>query len=216
MDKQKTRGMAGTIMVIMVLGLLISISTAYIKMVQTETQVQGMIDNSDRALDAAFSGVNFVMAVAQGQKILFDAALVTNRYYFTRTIPLPGDWYAIGTATFVAANYPNATGSDWFYLNESLDLFDYGDTGSSTKPYHFRAISYPAIVAGAIQPGSYTIKAQGRFLVYDSTLTNVLATYTSQIIAECEINFPRKVIQLKRWRYMPFETDTNFFEAASY
>lgn len=216
-NRNKQNGMAGTIMVIMVFGLLVTISTAYMKMVQTETQVQGMIDNSDRALDAAFSGVNMVMAITQGQKEMFDPAMANKRRYFTRPTPLTSDWTAIGTASFVLGNYPNVIRTDWFYLDENLEMFNYGETGSNTKPYHFRVISYPGITgAGAIIPASYTIKAQGRFQVYSSNLIIVVATYTSQIIAECEINFPRKVVQLKRWRYMPFESDTNFFKAVLY
>lgn len=213
MNRKEPRGMAGTIMVILVFGLLISISTAYIKMVQTETQVQGMIDNSDRALDAAFSGVNFVITVAQSQKQMFDQSLVAQRRYFTRTSPVGSDWAGIGL-TFSAVTYTNATSSDWFFLNESLSLFDYGDTGNSTKPYHFRAISYPHTIGSVIQSDSYIIKSQGRFLIYNGT--TVTATYTSQIVAECAIKFNRKVIQLKRWRYMPLQTDTDFFKADRY
>ena len=207
--------MAGTILVIMVFGLMVSISTAYIKMVQTETQVQGMIDNSDRALDAAFSGVNFVIAVAQSQKDFFLPGMAAQRRYFTRGTPLGTDWAGIGL-TFAAATYPNATGSDWFYLNESLDLFDYGETGSSTKCYLFRTISYPdtGTTGSTIQTGSYLIKSQGCFQIYSGT--SVIATYTSQIIAQCNVDFNRKVIQLKRWRYMPFETNTSFALAIRY
>jgi len=211
--------MAGTIMVIMVFGLLVSISTAYIKMVQTETQVQGMIDNSDRALDAAFSGVNMVMAITQSQKLMFtdDSTIAKERRYFIAPAPLTTDWTTGLNTPFSAAVYPNATNTDWFYLDESLATFDYGETGSSTKPYHFRVTSYPGTTAaGVIIPASYTIKAQGRFLVYSGDSTSVLATYTSQIIADCEINFPRKVVQLKRWRYMPFQSDLDFFKAVRY
>lgn len=212
--------MAGTIMVIMIFGLLISISTAYIKMVQTETQVQGMIDHSDRALDAAFSGVNLVMAVAQGQKIMFtnDASTAKERRYFIR----PGgfgatDWGGLNILAPTTAVYNNATSSDWFYLNDNLSLFSYGDTGSSTKVYHFRVTSYPGTDnVGTIIPASYTIKAQGRFLVYSEDQVTVMATYTSQIIAECEINFVRKVIQLKHWRHMAFQTDNDFYKAIRY
>ena len=221
MNIEKPRGMAGTILVILIFGLLVSISTAYIKMVQTETQVQGMIDNSDRALDAAFSGVNMVIAILQSQedKIPFinDTTTVKSRIYFIRPGYLSTDWLGININPLTSASFPNATSSDWFYLNESLDLFDYGDTGSSTKPYQFRTHSYPGTTgAGVIIPASYTIKSQGRFLVYGPDQTTVLATYTSQIIADCSIDFTRKVIQLKRWRYMPYEDNASFAKAVYY
>lgn len=212
--------MAGTIMVIMILGLLVSISTAYIKMVQTEIQVQSMVDHSDRALDAAFSGVNMVMAIAQSQKLMFenDPSTAKLRRYFIRPAHLTNDWSLISIANLDTASvYTNATNSDWFYINENLSLFSYGETGSSTRPYHFRVTSYPGTDSGGtIIPASYTIKAQGRFLVYNLAQTEVLATYTSQVIAECVINFPRKIIQLQRWRYMPFQTDADFYKAIRY
>ena len=222
MKIEKPRGMAGTILVILIFGLLVSISTAYIKMVQTETQVQGMIDNSDRALDAAFSGVNMVIAILQSQKgkVPFenDPSIAKSRIYFIRPSHLSTDWSLINISNLdTASTFVNATSSDWFYLNENLDLFDYGETGSSTKPYQFRVHSYPGTDAGGtIVPASYTIKSQGRFLVYDSNRTTVLATYTAQVIADCAIDFTRKVIQLKRWRYMPYEDNASFAKAVYY
>lgn len=218
MNKNKPQGMAGTILVIMVFGLMVSISTAYIKMVQTETQVQGLIDNSDRALDAAFSGVNFVMAVCQGQKLMFenDATKAKERRYFIRPSHLSTDWSLLNVANLDTSSiYKNATDSDWFFLNDHLSLFDYGDTASSTKPYQFRVVSYPSTDgAGIILPASYIIKSQGRFLTYSSNI--VTATFTSQIIAECEVNFTRKVIQLKRWRHMPVQASDTFPLAVRY
>lgn len=213
--------MAGTIMVILILGLLVSISTAYIKMVQTETQVQGMIDNSDRALDAAFSGVNMAIAVLQSQedKIPFqnDPSIAKTRIYFVKPAYLSTDWSLINIGSLNSTTFPNATSSDWFYLNENLSFFDYGETGSNTKPYQFRVHSYPGTDGGGtIIPASYTIKSQGCFLVYAADQTTVLATYTSQIIADCAIDFTRKVIQLKRWRYMPYESNASFAKAIYY
>jgi len=224
MNNKKPRGMAGTIMVILILGLLVSISTAYIKMVQTETQVQGMIDNSDRALDAAFSGVNMTIAILQSQKsgniripFINDPTTAKERIYFVRPGFLSNDWSLINIPTLSAVSFPNATASDWFYLNENLSFFDYGETGSSTKPYQFRVHSYPGTDGGGtIIPASYTIKSQGRFLIYGSDKTTVMATYTSQIIADCAIDFTRKVIQLKRWRYMPYESNASFAKAIYY
>lgn len=214
--------MAGTIMIILVFGLMVSISMAYIKMVQTETQVQGMIDNSDRALDAAFSGVNMTIAILQSQKLTFtdsEVVAASRTYLIRNPVYALGDWGGINIFVPLPANFPNqfcnATASDWFYLDDKLNLFDYGETGSSTKPYQFRINSYPGTTnVGVIIPASYTIKAQGRFLVYGGD--RVIATYTSQIIADCEINFSRKVVQLKRWRYMPFQSDTDFFKTVRY
>lgn len=213
MNIEKPRGMAGTILVILIFGLLVSISTAYIKMVQTETQVQGMIDNSDRALDAAFAGVNANIAILQAQKdkpvFENDVGTAAKRIYF---VPSVATWGGIGLT--YGGTYSNATGSDWIFIDDKLSLFDYGETGSSTKPYQFRLHSYPGTIGSTIQPGSYTIKAQGRFLVYATDQTTVVATYSSQIIAECEIKFNNKVIQIKRWRYMPFEGDDPSFGQA--
>ncbi len=211
-NTSKNRGTAGTIMVVMVFGFLMTISTAYIKMVQTETEVQGMIDHTDRAMDAAFSGINYTMAVAQTKKEMFmdDVTEAKKRLYF---IGAGTTWTTALGLTFNLTNFPIATTTDWLFLNESLQLFEATDT--ATQAYRFRIHSYPGVSApGTIAPGSYTIKVQGQYRVFSGA--TVVSTFSTQLIAQCEIKFASKVVQLKRWRQMKYQVSADFFKASAY
>ncbi len=218
-----TRGMAGTIMVLLIFGLLMSVSTAYMKMVQTEIEVQTMVDHTDRAVDAAFSGINYAIAVAQTNKSMFEnsVAACASRTYITSfsnsnwseiQMPSGTSWNNTKVKTLVAS-----VPSDWLFLNKQLTNYLVDDQ-SASPPYHFRVTSYPATSATAVaDPSKFIIKSQGRFLTYDSTKTYVLATFTAQIIAECKINFARKVVQLSRYRLTGYDaTDTKFYKSTAY
>ncbi len=214
---QKT-GQAGIIMIMLIFGLLMTVSTAYMKMVQTEVAVQNMVDQSDRAMDAAFSGINYAIAIAQENRSMFDSnvAAVASRTYVINSTN--SHWTNINAAwTSVAIDKVASVPSDWLFLNEKLELYRINEQTAS-PPYYFRVTSFPAASTTAIaDPEKYLIKAQGRYLQFSDDKTTVLATFSTQLIAECKINFQRKVVQLSRYRYMVYQTtDANFFKSQSY
>lgn len=208
-------GMAGTIMILLIFGLLMSISTAYVKMVQTETEMQGMMDHSDRAFDAAFSGLSYAMSVAQKNKSMFkeSASDIKERYYFVNAL---SDWTPISTSmssSFIQS-LSGIIESDWLFLNENLTL--YTDI-TNNPPYHFRVTSYPVFTAGTLDPETYLIKAQGKYIVYADDQTTIDRTFTSQLIGECKIDFKKQIVRLHRYRYMQYESDdADFFKASVY
>lgn len=209
--------MAGTIFVLLIFGLLMSVSTAYIKMVQTETEVQTMVDYSDRAFDAAFSGVNYAIALAQANRDMFDNTpeATASRTY---VISAASNWTSVNAAwTSTKIDAVASVPSDWLFLNDKLSLY-YINESSASPPYHFRVTSFPVASSTAIaDPEKYLIKCQGRYLTYSDDNTTVLATFSAQIIAECKVNFNRKVIQLQRFRYMTYSTtNSDFFKAIPY
>lgn len=213
---QKT-GQAGIIMIMLIFGLLMTVSTAYMKMVQTEVQVQSMVDQSDRAMDAAFSGINYAIAIAQENRSMFDNsidAVASRTYVISSTY---SNWTSINAAWDSAKiNKVASVPADWLFLNEKLELYRVNDEIAS-PPYYFRVTSFPAASSTAIaDPEKYLIKAQGRYFQFSDDKTTVLATFSTQLIAECKINFKRKVAQLSRYRYMIFQTDTNFFKSNNY
>ncbi|NCB39050.1 MAG: hypothetical protein EOM80_09790 [Erysipelotrichia bacterium] len=207
-------GMAGTVMILLIFGLLMSISTAYIKMVQTETEMQGMLDHSDRALDAAFSGLSYAMAVAQTKKEMFDdtTSAISQRYYFVSSY---SKWSTIHTSysdtyiTNLIAKIP----SDWLFLDEELALY----STANNPPYQFRVTSYPGVTGATPDPSIYLIKAQGKYIVYADDQITVDKSFTAQVIGECSIDFKRQIVRLKRYRYMRYESDdAEFFKARAY
>jgi hypothetical protein len=218
------RGMAGTIMAMLIFGLLMTISTAYMTMVQTEAEVQGMIDYTDRAVDAAFSGINYGIAIAQANRAMCEksVAACASRTYIIATTTSLSNWTGINAAwTTTKVNQVASVPSDWLFLNEKLDNYLINNVTAS-PPYQFRVTSYPAatntydLVSNA-SPSLYLIKAQGRYLTYSDDQSSVVATFTAQLIAECKIDFSRKVVQLARYRFMPYDgTEARFFKAVPY
>lgn len=218
-EKKHKHGQAGIIMIMLIFGLLMTVSTAYMKMVQTEIQVQGMVDHSDRAMDAAFSGINYAIAIAQDNRSMFvnNVAAVASRTYIIATSTSLSNWTSIDSSwTTSRVNTVASVPSDWLFLNEKLDLYKINEETAS-PPYFFRVTSFPAASTTAVaDPEKYLIKAQGRYLQFSDDKTTVLATFSSQLIAECRVNFQRKVVQLSGYRYMIFQTDTNFFKSQNY
>ncbi|HOI91581.1 MAG TPA: hypothetical protein PLK28_13850 [Candidatus Rifleibacterium sp.] len=215
---QKT-GQAGIIMIMLIFGLLMTVSTAYMKMVQTEVEVQGMVDNSDRAMDAAFSGISYAIAIAQSNKSMFinKVEAVASRTYIIASTTSLSDWTSLNAAwTTTKVNKVASVPADWLFLNETLDLYKINEQAAS-PPYFFRVTSFPAASTTAVaDPEKYVIKSQGRFLHYSDDKATVLATFSAQLIAECKIMFNRKIVQLYRYRYMPFQKGNDFFEYSPY
>jgi len=216
-------GQAGIIMIMLIFGLLMTVSTAYMKMVQTETEVQGMVDHSDRAMDAAFSGINYAIAIAQSNKSMFTNSVdaVASRTYITSfansnwspvQIPSGVTWNNAKVRTLVAS-----VPSDWIFLNETLENYLI-DSQTASPPYFFRVTSYPATSTTSVATTAVMlIKSQGRYYQYsDANKTSIISTFSAQLIAECKVIFTRKILQLSRYRYMPFQNDTDFFKHSPY
>ena len=217
------RGQAGLIMIMLIFGLLMTVSTAYMKIVQTEVEVQGMVDHSDRAADAAFSGINYAIALAQKNRSMFDDSIdaVASRTYiasFTGSdwtpiqIPSGVTWNNAKVKTLVAS-----VPSDWVFLNEKLENYLI-DSQTASPPYFFRVTSYPATSTSNVATTALLlIKSQGRYFNYsDKNKSEIIGTFSAQLIAECKVVFKRKILQLNRYRYMPFQKDSDFFKYSPY
>lgn len=217
------RGQAGIIMIMLIFGLLMTVSTAYMKIVQTEVEVQGMVDHSDRAADAAFSGINYAIALAQKNRSMFDDSIdaVASRTYiasFTGSdwtpiqIPSGVTWNNAKVRTLVAS-----VPSDWVFLNEKLENYLI-DSQTASPPYFFRVTSYPATSTSNVATTALLlIKSQGRYFNYsDKNKSEIIGTFSAQLIAECKVVFKRKILQLNRYRYMPFQKDSDFFKYSPY
>jgi hypothetical protein len=202
------KGNAGTIMIIMIFGFLVTVSTAYMELVQSETKVQSMMNHSDKALDAAFSGVQYAMAVAQSEPSMFinDVNEIPNRIYFASSTPATA-WNpnsATNTTTFEP---------DWFYYVGSFTQLTSMELYNKTsKPYMFRVISYASHTASMLNPEEYIIKSQGKYIDYaDDNNTLVRNEYKAQIIALVKIDFDRKILKLTGWRQMKYQSDADFY-----
>ncbi len=221
--KSEKNGQAGIIMIMLIFGLLMTVSTAYMKMVQTEVDIQSMVDHSDRAADAAFSGINYAIALAQKNRSMFDDSIdaIASRTYIVSStssnwspvqIPSGVTWDNAKVRTLVASVPP-----DWIFLNEKLENYLI-DSQTASPPYFFRVTSYPATsTTNVATTALLLIKAQGRYYNYsDKNKTEIIGTFSAQLIAECKVVFKRKILQLNRYRYMPFQSDSDFFKYSPY
>lgn len=207
MEKGKRRGMAGIITVVLIMALLMSVSISYLKMMEVEGQVQEMSDSAERAADAAFAGVSYAMAIAQGTKDTFKGAgYLDKRPYLVE----PGGNAALaGGLARAALALP--IDSRWLYLDENMALVDEEET---RPPYRFRAMSYPCLVNASttIDSNRYMVKAQGNYMYYETGTDEVVGTFTAQIVAELFVASGSKRLYLRRYRPVPYQSDARFFK----
>lgn len=203
------KAMAGTMTIILILGLLMTVSVSYLKVMDVEGLVQEMSDYSDRAEDAAFSGVSYAMAVAQSSREVFKGKTANQKwpYIVNPTIfaAASGEYNGINVASL-----SNKIESQWIYLNETMKVVD--DEEVTTPPYRFRVITYPYFKDGVYDESKYMVKAQGNYLVYETGTMDVVATHSAQLLAELSIDASKKQMFLKKYRRMPYQNDTDFYK----
>ena len=202
MRNYNRRGSIGITIVMLVFCLLMSVSMSYQKTIQTETIIQNNVNYSDRAIDAAFSGVNYAMAVIQSNKKVFAN---TDPVKITFTKGADG-----------ATNYQ----SKWVNLASNASFTTYLDDDRKTEfqnhpPYRFIISCISSSYFEANDKQKYVlIKSYGEYIKYDEN-NNITNKYAAQIMAECHIATTTKTIQLNRYRRMelqdPESDSSNFF-----
>lgn len=182
------RGSIGITIVMLVFCLLMSVSMSYQKTIQTETMVQNNINYSDRAVDAAFSGINYAMAAIQSNKKVFASTPVK--------------------VTFTPSNNSEINyKSQWINLATTATFSSYLDDDRATEqkqhpPYRFKI---------ACSDDSYSsdhtkvlIKSYGEYIKYDEN-NDIVSSYSAQLMAECIIATQTKTIRLNRYRRMQLQ-----------
>lgn len=203
MRNYSKKGSIGITIVMLVFCLLMSVSMSYQKTIQSETLVQNNVNYSDRAIDAAFSGINYAMAVIQSNKKVFaDTGYVD--VLFTKD----GD-----------ESNEDIHKSLWINLASTATFESYLDEDRSTAkqklpPYRFK-ISCTGNSYNRTGAKSYVlVKSYGEYIKYDEN-NNIVNKYAAQLMAECTIDKAMKTINLNRYRRMqlqdPDAATTNFF-----
>jgi hypothetical protein len=237
------RGMAGIIIAVIVLSMLMLFSTSITKMVQTEIAIQSSVDHSKRAMDAAFSGVQYAISFMQTQREIYksDQASAKKRIYFVTD---PTDITTIWPPTLNLStyrnkdDYPNLRRAFWIYLDQnieylygmttgtgvdldgnliidSIDEIDAADTDE--KEYQFRALSYPIDTAGQIDTNYFLVKSQGKYIVFNDDDTTSDKEFKFQIIAKVKIQRNlKKQLKLESWKRMKFQEDADFEKFTAY
>ena len=187
------KGSIGITIVMLVFCMLMAVSMSYHKTIQTENIIKNNVNYSDRAMDAAFSGVNYAMAVIQSEKAVFYQAPQTpTKVLFVNEIKaepntkqLESKWVSLASDLKFANFYDEDRHGEQKYL----------------PPYRFKVAcitnSYKEKEGGE---RTILIKSYGEYLKYDDE--TVIGTYSAQIMAECKINNVTRTISLKKYRKM--------------
>lgn len=194
-NKNTNRGSIGITIVMLVFGFLMSVSMAYHKSVQTETLIQNISDQSDRAMDAAFSGVNYAMALLQSHKEIFKSD--QNKVLICNSDTSDEKY---------TSNWIIATDAYKLYLDEDRE-----STKKTYPPYRFKVACNTNSYFKDSEGQKVLIKSYGEYIKYEGT--TIVASYGAQIMAECLISKTTRTIKLERYRRMQVqvENDNSFY-----
>ena len=199
------RGSIGITIVMLVFCLLMSVSMSYQKTIQTETMVQNNINYSDRAVDAAFSGINYAMAAIQSNKKVFAS---TN---------------AVNVKFTPSANSDDNYKSQWINLATTATFSSYLDDDRATgqkqhPPYRFKIACNENSYFSKDSKNYVLIKSFGEYIKYDEN-NDIVSSYSAQLMAECIIATQTKTIRLNRYRRMqlqdPNSDSSDFYSFAT-
>ncbi len=213
----RKKGTIGITIVMLVFGLLMAVAMSYHKTLQTETLVQNNSNYSDRAMDAAFSGVNYAMALLQSDKRVFKG----DKIYLIRSDS------ANGASDVIKV--------DWISLNQEFENYldedrkkNVSETDKNNQkipPYRFIvSCSYNLTKNYVPLNGDTTkiviyIKSMGEYIKYEGndeeTTESPEKEFRAQILAKCVIDTSLKTIVLKSYkRVMLSNLDNNGLPAA--
>ncbi len=193
MKLNKKKGSIGITMVMLVFCLLMSVSMAYHKTIQTESLIQNNADYSDRAVDAAFSGINYAMAEIQSYKKVFSTGHV---YFVNSSITMGTD------DTNKGSNWISLSSSATFekYYDEDRVVPESPNENEKIPPYRFKVACNTDSYFENDGKKCILIKSYGDYFKYEGNTS--VATYSAQIMAECIIETDTRTIKLKRYRKM--------------
>lgn len=208
-NNPNNKGSIGITVVMLVFCFMMSVTMAYHKQLQTETVIHKQIDLSDRAMDAAFSGVNYAMATIQAEKKVFSG---TKKVYFSSQS---------STRSTGAPSKDTIITSKWVCLDRAMQFSNYYDDKTKTSggeeksdknpPYRFKIGCTDKFYYLATD--TIFIKSIGEYIQYSGQ--EKIGSYTCQIMAECEVNKVTKTLRIKKYRKM-FPNEQNLFTFKGY
>lgn len=193
------KGMAGLILLVLVIGYMMTISMSSSMMIQTESSGKFARRGYKNAYYAAVAGIGMTMARLRQTPAVTFAALEKDRQYF-----------AISSSDAVAHDCTWDTdkthhsdssliGPGWVVVNTPFVT----NTQVETDRYLTRICSYPGVEPGTGNP-VYYVKCQGKYI--DSLGDN---EFFAQVWAKFKINAPAKLLALDSFGTMSVQGLTN-------
>ena len=220
--KRKNKsGMALLILVVVSLGFMMSISTSYIIIEQTETEAISAISDKKRSFDAAFAGISLYLAHLHQKDELFDSDTAgnldkNNFLYFSKdgvNVITNSGLSNTGLSDNADDNDVKKS-NDWINYKGNMtelinDVSDTSDIGEPGETIRFKVVSYPSCESGEINEIIY-VKSKGQYTFYDgSNLTEEV--YQTQLLAKIKVDKTDKFAKLITYQEMKYESDSDFW-----
>lgn len=188
------RGMAGLIVMVLVLGYMMSISTSHTLLISSENVGKAARSSYKKAHYAAMAGIGIVMGRLRTDSTDTFNANYQNRPYFVRDVNDSANHYQQASnsiVNFSAFSKRHAAG--WL----ALDAPDFATNTLDIDKDNYEVIicSYPGYQIDPEDEKFYYVKCQGRF-------TDGETSYTAQIWAKFVVNAPARLIALDSYNTM--------------
>ena len=208
----KKKGSIGITIVMMVFCLLMAVSMSYHKTLQTENTIKNHSNYSDRAMDAAFSGVNYAMSLIQSDKKVFTQS----GYKFFLKSKDDG----AGTGNHEEKMY-------WITPSQEFENYfdeDRKEANKKKPPYRFILSCKQSTDNKNYNPDPLDstkiiiyIKSIGEYTKYEKDESGdeeKANSYYAQILAKCIINTKSKTIILNKYKkvYLQKNDDSDYPE----
>lgn len=191
------KGMAGLILLVLVIGYMMAISTSSTMMIQTESAGKFARRGYKNAHYAAIAGIGMVMAHLRSQPLTFDPD-PDNRPYFTRINPDGQAHYCGWTASTQTYGGSNHTAPGWISCSTTFP----NNVEVDPSRYLTKLCTYPGVdpdTGNAV----YYVKSQGKYL--DPLDEN---EFYAQAWAQFSINVDARIPRLIKFGTMSVQTAT--------
>ena len=199
------RGMAGIIVVVLVLGFMMAVATSNSILIQSEMIGIKARCNMKQAYFAALAGVHFAVLRLRvdAQSNTFSADAATRLFFPNTTLDNADNHYRKwDNTTLVDLQDLNCTGgisSDTYYSTTTFPTNIEVDPTESK----FILVSYPGGTTTTDKETQYWIKSQG---IYTDVASG--REYKAQVWAYVEINNTQKIVTLKKFGPMAVQSLT--------
>lgn len=203
-----SNGFAGFVIVIIVLGFMMAVSTGNFLLVNAERQALQAGKGPDRAVAASYSGIMYYIGILQATDTTFLPGSANNhkRIHFLCNSTLnststAGQQIATWSSVPPAATYPVIATSSWLYASGTA-LFS-SETDDLASSSAFMLKTYVDQTDSDTLASYVYVKSLGKHTEFQNGVE--LNTHYSQHIAKLEIDSVKRTIRIDKLMKMPIE-----------
>lgn len=194
------KGMAGLILLVLVLGYMMAITTSSTMIIQTESSGKLARQGYKNAYYAAVAGIGTVMARLRKEPASTFASNKINRPYFSIGPDGVNRYCNWTSSDQTFTTYTNRFDPGWISASATIAIL--AANSVDLNNYMFRISTYPG--NELLASGAYYIKSQGRYI--DNAGGK---EFTAQVWARMQINDSAKLIALQDFGTMGVQNLTS-------